>query len=136
MLVVVDVIQCLPLPCGCSFKVKTLVAQLCLTLWGPMDCSPPGSSVHGISQARMLEWVAIPFSRGFPDPGLGHVSVAWQADPLALSHLENPNRSSGESKAREWRSAPQSSKPAERLFLHQRRHLGLISRCVSLEIKL
>ena len=34
-----------------------LVAQSCPTLWDPMDCSPPGSSVHGISQARVLEWV-------------------------------------------------------------------------------
>ena len=41
-----------------------LVAQLCLTLWDPMDCSPTGSSIHGIFQARILEWVAIPFSRG------------------------------------------------------------------------
>ena len=37
--------------------------QLCLTLCEPMDCSPPGSSVHGIFQARILEWVAIPSSR-------------------------------------------------------------------------
>ena len=37
--------------------------QSCLTLCDPMDCSQPGSSVHGISQARILEWVAIPFSR-------------------------------------------------------------------------
>ena len=36
--------------------------QLCLTLWDSMDCSPPGSSVHGISQARILEWVAISFT--------------------------------------------------------------------------
>ena len=42
-----------------------LVAQLCLTLWGPMDCILPGSSVHGILQARILEWVAISFSRAF-----------------------------------------------------------------------
>ena len=41
-----------------------LVAQSCQTLCNPMDCSPPGSSVHGISQARILEWVAISFSRG------------------------------------------------------------------------
>ena len=43
-----------------------LVAKLCLTLPTPwtVDCSPPGSSVHGISQARILEWVAISFSRG------------------------------------------------------------------------
>ena len=40
------------------------VAQSCLTLCDPMDCSPPGSSVHGILQARVLEWVVISFSRG------------------------------------------------------------------------
>ena len=40
-----------------------LIAQLCLTLCDPVDCSPPGSSVHGILQARILEWVAISFSR-------------------------------------------------------------------------
>ena len=38
--------------------------QSCRTLWDPMDCSPPGSSVHGILQARILEWVAISFSKG------------------------------------------------------------------------
>ena len=43
---------------------QVLVTQLHPTLWDPMDCSPPGSSVHGISQARIREWVAIPFSRG------------------------------------------------------------------------
>ena len=41
-----------------------LAAQSCPTLCDPVDCSPPGSSVHGILQARILEWVAIPFSRG------------------------------------------------------------------------
>ena len=40
------------------------VTQLCPTLCNPMDCNPPGSSVHGILQARILEWVAISFSRG------------------------------------------------------------------------
>ena len=45
-------------------KVKALVTQLCPTLCNPTDCSPPGSSVHGILQTRILEWVAIPFSRG------------------------------------------------------------------------
>ena len=44
------------------------VAQSCPTLRDPMDCSPPGSSVHGILQARTLEWVAIPFSRGSSQP--------------------------------------------------------------------
>ena len=39
--------------------------QSCLTLSDPMDCSLPGSSMHGIPQARILKWVAIPFPRGF-----------------------------------------------------------------------
>ena len=54
---------------GCHFllqcmnvKSKSEVAQLCLTLGNPMDCSPPDSSVHGIFQARVLEWGAIAFS--------------------------------------------------------------------------
>ena len=58
---------------GCHFllqcmKVKSEsdVAQLCLTLSDPMDCSLPGSSIHGIFQARVLEWGAIAFSGGFP----------------------------------------------------------------------
>ena len=42
------------------------VAQLCPTLCDPMDCSPPGSSIHGIFQARVLEWGAIAFSGTFP----------------------------------------------------------------------
>ena len=44
------------------------VPQLCLTLCDPMDCSLPGSSVLGILQARILEWIAIPFSRGSSQP--------------------------------------------------------------------
>ena len=54
---------------GCHFllqcmKVKSEreVAQLCLTLHDPMDCNPPGSSIHGTLQARVLEWVATAFS--------------------------------------------------------------------------
>ena len=49
-------------------KMKVLVTQMCLTLCNPMDCSPPGSSVHGILQARILEWVAISFSMGSSSP--------------------------------------------------------------------
>ena len=44
-------------------KVKVLVAQSCPILCDPTDCSPPGSSVHEILQARIVEWVAISFSR-------------------------------------------------------------------------
>ena len=58
-------------------KVEVLVTQSCPTLCDPMDCSLSGSSVHGILQARILEWVPIPFSRGFfptqgSNPGLPH----------------------------------------------------------------
>ena len=50
--------------CLLSPERKKVVAQLCPTLCDPMDCSPPGSSVRGILQARMLEWSAISFYRG------------------------------------------------------------------------
>ena len=51
------------------------VAQLCPTLLDLMNCSLSGSSVHGISQARILEWVAISFSRDLPDPGIKPASL-------------------------------------------------------------
>ena len=51
-----------------SWKKESEVAQSRLTLCDPMDCSLPGSSVHGIFQARVLEWVAIAFSRGSSQP--------------------------------------------------------------------
>ena len=54
--------------------------QSCLTLCDPTDCSPPGLSVHGILQARILEWVATP--RDFSHPGFKPVSPALQADSL------------------------------------------------------
>ena len=62
--------------------VCMLVAQSCPTLCDPMGYSPPGSSVHGVLQARILEWVAIPFSRDLPDPGIEPRSPALQADSL------------------------------------------------------
>ena len=46
------------------WNLACLVTQSCPTLWDPLDCSPPGASVHGILHARILEWVAISFSRG------------------------------------------------------------------------
>ena len=58
-----------------------LVAQLCLTPCNPMDCSPPGSSVHGILQARILEWIAFP-SGDLPNPGIEPRSPALQVDSL------------------------------------------------------
>ena len=49
-------------------KGVACVAQLCPVLCYSTDCSPPGSSIHGIFQATILEWVAIPFSRGSSRP--------------------------------------------------------------------
>ena len=57
-----------------------LVAQLCPTLCDPMDYSPPGSSIHGILQARILEWVALPSPRDRPNPGIEPRSPVSQAD--------------------------------------------------------
>ena len=48
----------------------------------PWTVAPPGSSVHGILQARILEWIAIPFSRDLPNPGIEPGSPALQADSL------------------------------------------------------
>ena len=50
------------------FKVEVLAAQLCSTFCNPVDCNPPGSSVHGIFQASILAWVSIPFSKGSSQP--------------------------------------------------------------------
>ena len=76
-------------------KSESEVAQSCMTLSNPMDCSPPGSSIHGIFQARVLEWGAIAFSitRTYQhtigraahthqpqDPHPGHRGQAWQSD--------------------------------------------------------
>ena len=60
-----------------SEKVKVKVTQSCPTLFDPMDYT-----VYGILQARILEWVAIPFSRDLPDPAIKHGSPAWQVDSL------------------------------------------------------
>ena len=58
------------------------VAQLCPTLCNPMDCSLPGPSIYGLFQAKILEWVAISFSRGSSQPGIESRSPALQADSL------------------------------------------------------
>ena len=58
-------------------SLSLLVAQSCPALWNPRDCSPPGSFVPGILQERILEWVAIPFSRG----------SSWPRDWTQLSYM-------------------------------------------------
>ena len=71
-----------------------LSLQSCPTLRDPTDCSPPGSSVHGISQAKILEWVAIFSSRGSSQPGsnlsLLHL-LHWQGDFYHGATWEAPN---------------------------------------------
>ena len=74
---------------GCHFllqcmKVKSEIeiAQSCLTLSDPMDCSPPGSSIHRIFQARVLEWGAIAFSVGFLYLSLNVFSCRWAEQTL------------------------------------------------------
>ena len=64
--------------------LQVLVSQLCPTLCDPMDWSPPGSSVHGILQARILEWLPFPSPGDFPDPGIKPRSPALQADSLSF----------------------------------------------------
>ena len=73
-----------------SEKKESEVAQSCPTLCNTMDCSLPGSSIHGIFQARVQEWVAIFFSRGFSNPGIEPRSPALQADVLPS---ESPGKS-------------------------------------------
>ena len=70
---------------GCYFllqcmkvKSESEVTQSYPTLSDPMNCSPPGSSVHGIFQARVLEWGAIAFSTKFPDQGSNPDSMHWR----------------------------------------------------------
>ena len=68
------------------------VAQLCPTLCNPVDCSPPCSSVHGIFQARVLEWVAISFSGGSSLPrDWTQVSHIVSKTLYRLSHQGSPN---------------------------------------------
>ena len=69
-------------PVEISRWVKVLVTQSCPTLCDPIVCSLPGSSVHGILQAGILEQVAIYFSADLPDPGIKLTSPALQADSL------------------------------------------------------
>ena len=79
---------------GCHFLLQSMnvkseseVAQSCPTLSDPMDCSAPGPSVHGIFQARKLEWAAISFSRGSSQPR----SPALQTDALLSEPPRKPH---------------------------------------------
>ena len=87
--------------CSCS------VAQSCLTLCNPIDCSPPGSSVHGILQARILKCVVVPSSSRSSCPGDGPTSLmsptlaggfftnstTWEHNRILLSHKKEGSNS-------------------------------------------
>ena len=71
------------LACCLKVKVTVLVAQPCPTLCNSMNCNLPGSSVYGILQARILEWIAVPFSRGSSQPRIeprSHIAGGLQVD--------------------------------------------------------
>ena len=72
-------------------KVKVQVTRSCLTPCDPMDCSPPGSPVHGILQARILEQVSFPPPVDLPDPGIEPRSPALLADSLISEPTGKPN---------------------------------------------
>ena len=82
-----------------AHESESEVAQSCLTLCDPMDCSLPGSSVHGIFQARVLEWVAIAFSRGSSWPRdqtqvsciAGRYFTLWATREAPLMHIVSTN---------------------------------------------
>ena len=76
-----------PHTCVCSGT------QSCLTLYDAMDCSPPGSSVHGISQVRILEWVAISSSGDFPNPRIEPESPTSPALTGRFFTTEPPGKS-------------------------------------------
>ena len=79
--------------CSTLTLKKVLITLLCPTLCDPMDCSPPGCSFHGILQARILEWVAIPFFRGSSGPrDQTHVSYTGRRILYALSHQGSPDQ--------------------------------------------
>ena len=98
---------------GCHFllqcmkvKSESEVAQSCLTLSDPMDCSPPGSSIHGIFQARVLEWGAIAFSAVF----LMKTEITQT--------LKNCERMQGNNRCQDVKDNAQNIMSFQKCFLH------------------
>ena len=98
-----------------AVSLGVLVTQLCPTLCDPMDCSLPGSSVHGILQERILEWVVIPFSRGFLWPRdrtqvfhiAGRFFTIWatrEAQSLKKKKKKKKNKKTNFAKGEDWRA--------------------------------
>ena len=96
------------------------VTQLCPTLRDPMDCSPSGYSVHGILQARIQEWVAIPSSRGSSQPRSPALQALLSEPHSLLSEPSGKTMNTGVGSL----SLPQGSIPE--IFLTQVSHQGLL----------
>ena len=73
-----------------QFDVCVLIAQSCLTLCKPMNCSLLGFSAHGILQVRILEWIAFPFPEDLSNPGIKPWYPASQADSLPFELQGSP----------------------------------------------
>ena len=89
-----------------NLESESEVAQSCPTLWDPVDCSPPGSPVHGILQARTLEWVAISFSNAWKwKVKVKSLSRVWLLEtPWTAAHQAPP--SMGFSRQEYWSGVP------------------------------
>ena len=84
--------HCYAYDCAVYIPITHCCVQLCLTLCNPIGCSLPGFSVHGTLQARILEWVANPFSRGSLNRGIKPRSPALQADSLPSEPPGKPHQ--------------------------------------------
>ena len=89
---------------------KVLIAQLCLTLCDSMDCRPRGSSIYGILQVRLLEWIAVPFSRTQgPNPGFPYCRrVLYQLSHLGSTSVQLSHSDVSDSL---WPNEPQHIRP-------------------------
>ena len=86
--------KCIHVACVCVYVCVCVCAcaQWCLTLCNPMSCSPPGSSVHGIFQARILDWICHFLLQGiFPTQGLNSRLLHFQVDSLPLVPSGKPS---------------------------------------------
>ena len=95
--------------------------QSCLTLCGSMDWSPPGSSVHGILQASILEWVAMPFSRGSSrareQTHVSYISCTARQVLYHYSHLGSPSGKEGERTVSSVNTVGRTGQPHKRVNL-------------------
>ena len=94
-------------------RSEVLIAQSCSTLCDPMVCSPPGSSVHGIFQTRILEWVAIPSPRDLPNSGIKPASPALASSFFTTEPLEKPILSGVPAAAKSLQSCPTLCDPTD-----------------------